>query len=186
MAERDSGRRSFWVTNRVANPLLRRLLRGPFGHRMGRGLAVLAYRGRRTGEVHELVVQYVRDGARVCVVVGRPERKRWWRSMVEPALVDLCLAGQGVIGIACVIDDRDQPDEVARAMAAYVKRFPRALAAADRSGAPPVMIQIDLTSTVVEDDLGASSHLASHADVEDRRRHENAAEADAKHPRHRT
>ena len=42
---RDGG---FWWTNHVANPPLRRLLRGPLGARLGARLAMIRYRGRRT------------------------------------------------------------------------------------------------------------------------------------------
>lgn len=157
MAEQSSPRHGFWVTNRVANPLLRRVLRGRLGRRMGRRLAVLRYRGRRTGAVHELVVQYVRDGARVWVMVGEPERKRWWRNMIRPVLVDLVLAGHNVSGVARAIDTSGQPDEVARAVAAYVENFPRARPAADRPGMLTVMVRIDLTSKFVEDAIRVSS-----------------------------
>jgi hypothetical protein len=144
-------RSSFWVTNRVANPLLRWLLRGPLGGRMGKRLALLRYNGRRTGQPHELVVQYVRDEARVWVLVGLPERKHWWRNMLEPTPVSLRLAGRDLNGVAETIDDRQEPGEFAAGLAAYIRKFPRASKAADRSGAPTVMVRIDL-------DRGMESH----------------------------
>src|SRR6266545_7087393 len=78
----NAGRaRGFWWTNHVANPVLRRLLCGPLGSRLGRHLAVLRYRGRSTGRAHELVVQYAQDGHQIWVMPGHPERKRWWRNL---------------------------------------------------------------------------------------------------------
>jgi len=49
-----------WVTNHLANPVLRPLLYGPTGRRLGRRLALIRCRGRRTGHVYELPVQYAR------------------------------------------------------------------------------------------------------------------------------
>ncbi|SEO85631.1 nitroreductase/quinone reductase family protein [Trujillonella endophytica] len=84
---------AFAVTNRLANPVLRRVLRSPLGARVGRRLAVVRYTGRRTGRPHELVVQYVRDGSTVWILVGAAERKTWWRNLTEPADVELWVAG---------------------------------------------------------------------------------------------
>lgn len=72
---------AFWLTNRVANPVLRRFLRSRPGRRMGRGLAVLRYTGRRTGQAHELVCQYARAGDTVWVLVATAEQKTWWRNL---------------------------------------------------------------------------------------------------------
>jgi hypothetical protein len=91
--------RGFWVTNHLANPILRPLLRGPLGRRLGRRLAVLRYRGRRTGRVRKLVVQYVREGDQVWSWPGQPQRKRWWRNMAEPQPVEVWLAGSRHSGV---------------------------------------------------------------------------------------
>ena len=54
---------SFWFLNRMANPVLRHLLRTPLGRRPGRRLAALRYHGRTSGRLHELVViGEVKDG----------------------------------------------------------------------------------------------------------------------------
>ena len=136
----STARRGFWVTNHIANPLLRPLLRGPLGGRWGGRQAVLRYRGRHTGETRELVVQYVRDGDRVWILPGQPDRKRWWRNMREPLPVELWLAGQNVHGVARVVTDGEAQTEVADAVAAYVKVFPRTRAA----NGPGVMVRVDL------------------------------------------
>jgi hypothetical protein len=136
-------RGGFWMTNHVANPMLRPLLRGPLGRRWGRRLAVLRYRGRRTGTTYELVVQYVRDGDRVWIMPGLAERKRWWRNMREPLPVELWLAGQHVQGAARAITNEQAPNEVADAFAAYVKGFPRS----GNGARPEVMVRVDLVRT---------------------------------------
>lgn len=60
------------MTNHVTNRLLSPLLRGPLGRVFGRRLALLRYRGRRTGRMRELVVQYELRDAQVWITIGRP------------------------------------------------------------------------------------------------------------------
>jgi len=118
--------RAFWVTNRVANPVLRRLLRTPFGRRLGRGLMVLRYTGTVTGRPHELVVQYARDGDTVWVLVGQADRKTWWHNLRQPADVDLWLAGQHLRARASVVSGSTDPDAASAGLAAYRGAVPRA------------------------------------------------------------
>jgi hypothetical protein len=115
-----------WLTNRLANPVLRRLLRTPLGRFLGRSLAVLRYTGSRTGMPHELVCQYVRDGDRVWILVGRAEQKTWWRNLRSPAAVELWLAGRRAPATAVAVTGREDPDECGRGLAAYAARVPRA------------------------------------------------------------
>ena len=91
-----------WITNHLANPILRPLLRGPAGHRLGRHLALLRYRGRRTGRSYELPVQYAREADRIWILPAAPECKTWWRNLSGGAAVDLVLAGRDRQGHATV------------------------------------------------------------------------------------
>jgi hypothetical protein len=120
--------RGFWLTNRVANPVLRRLLRTPVGRRLGRGLMVVRYTGTVTGRAHELVVQYGRDGNSLWVLVGQADRKTWWHNLRQPADVDLWVAGKHVSARAVVISGTTDPDGAARGLAAYLRAVPRAAA----------------------------------------------------------
>jgi len=120
---------SFWVTNRVANPVLRRVLRTRLGHRLGRGLMVLRYTGTVSGRPHELVVQYARDGDTVWVLVGHAERKTWWHNLRNPADVDLWLAGEHVRARAVVVEGSADAAPAAVGLAAYRRAVPRAGAA---------------------------------------------------------
>jgi hypothetical protein len=115
----------FWVTNRVANPVLRRVLRTRIGHRLGRGLMVLRYTGTVSGRPHELVVQYARDGDTVWVLVRHAERKTWWHNLRRPADVELWLAGQHVRARAVVVDGSTDADQAAVGLAAYRRAVPR-------------------------------------------------------------
>ncbi len=130
-------RRGFWVTNHVANPVLRAVLRSSLGRRWGRRLAVLRYRGRRTGEEHELVVQYARDGDRVWIMPAQPDRKQWWRNMRQPLPVDIRLAGHDEHGVAQVATRLEEPD----AFATYVKAFPKT----PNTDESVVMVCVDLS-----------------------------------------
>ena len=118
----------FWVTNRLANPVLRRLLRTPAGRRLGRGLTVLRYTGTVTGRPRELVVAYARDGDTVWVLVGNADRKTWWHNLRRPADVDLWLAGEHVRARAVAVPGDAEPDQVAAGLAAYLRAVPRAAA----------------------------------------------------------
>jgi hypothetical protein len=115
---------AFRLTNRVANPVLLRLLRTRAGRRAGRRLAVLRYTGLRTGRPHELVAMYVRTAATVWVLVGAAEHKSWWRNLTAPADVVLWLAGERMPGRAVAVEGAAQPDEAWRGLTAYLAGMP--------------------------------------------------------------
>ena len=115
-------------TNRLVNPILRRILRTRAGRAPGRRLAVLRYRGCRTGRPHELVVGYARADSTVWVLVGDADRKTWWHNLRAPVDVDLWLAGERVAARAMVVDGRQQPAACAAGLAAYLAAVPQAAA----------------------------------------------------------
>ena len=84
----------FAVWNRTANLAVRALLRSPL-HRLASGkLALITVTGRRSGRTYTFPVGYERQGDRVEITVGWPERKRWWRNLRDPgAQVRLRLEG---------------------------------------------------------------------------------------------
>lgn len=75
--------------------------------------------------MHELPVQYARDGARIWILPASPTDKTWWRNLRDGADVDLVLAGRRVHGHAVVIDGTRQP-EFAEGLAAYLRAVPEA------------------------------------------------------------
>jgi hypothetical protein len=154
--------RSFWLTNHVANPLLRAVLRSRLGSGVGGRLAILSYRGRRTGTRHELVVQYVRDGRTVWIVSGQPGRKSWWRNFRSPGEVNVWLAGRGVTGTAVAIDSGSRPDEVAAALRIYQEALPGAHTRENPdSGQGPgtVIVRVDLDGERRTDSLTSGATL---------------------------
>jgi hypothetical protein len=122
-----AARSGFWLTNRVANPVLRRLPRSPASRRLGRGLMVLRYTGTVTGRPHEMVVQYAEDGDTVWVLVGQAERKTWWHNLRQAADVELWVAGEHVRARASVISGRTDPAAAAVGLEAYRRAVPRAV-----------------------------------------------------------
>lgn len=119
-------RRAFWATNRVVNPVLRPMLRGRLGRQLGGHLAVVRYRGRRTGNAYELVAQYARDGSTVWILPGSPELKTWWRNFRDAADIELWLAGQHLHGQARAIEGAREPAAVREGLAFYLRQIPRA------------------------------------------------------------
>ena len=83
----------FVIVNRAINPLVRLVLRSPAHGLLSGHLALLSVTGRRSGRTFTFPVGYDRDGDRVTVGVDWPERKRWWRNLLEPAPVEIWLAG---------------------------------------------------------------------------------------------
>jgi hypothetical protein len=83
----------FVVLNRVVNPLVRGLLRSPAHGLLSGRLALLSVTGRRSGRTFTFPVGYHRDGDRVTISVASPERKRWWRNLIDAAPVEIWLAG---------------------------------------------------------------------------------------------
>jgi hypothetical protein len=77
----------------VGNPILIPLLKSWPGRRLGRRLAVVEYVGRRSGDRHQLVAQYVQNSTTVRIRVGAADRKTWWRNFLTPQSMRLHLAG---------------------------------------------------------------------------------------------
>ncbi|MGY1666722.1 nitroreductase/quinone reductase family protein [Geodermatophilus sp. SYSU D00696] len=112
------------VRNRLVNPVVRALSRGPAHRLLGRHLVVLGYTGRRTGRRYELPVMTAPDGADLVVLVGGAAGKTWWRNLAE-----------GPVDITVRRDGQDEPRRARLllpgspgrddAVAAYRSAFPR-------------------------------------------------------------
>jgi|GEM_PF-349460 len=112
--------RKFSLTNDVVNRLVIPVLNSRAGQRLGRRLAVVEYLGRRSGQRHQLVTQYVTDGQIVRIKVGMAGSKTWWRNFQEPHRVRLRLAGVDYDTSAHVVRAGDQVSveaELERSMA---------------------------------------------------------------------
>ena len=107
---------------RLANPLVRAVLRSRLHRILSGRLLVLSYRGRRSGKLFEIPVRYAEtDDGRLVVVATWPERKLWWRSFDGggTASVTLGRARRPVAGCVETGEARDA------ALSAYLGAFPR-------------------------------------------------------------
>ncbi len=103
------------------------LVRTPAGRVVGRSLALLAYTDQ-DGVRRELPVMTARDGEAFVVLAAAPERKFWWRRLDGGGPVELLHRGRRLAGRGQVVPDEA---ERGRALAAYLRRFPKARAAAE-------------------------------------------------------
>jgi F420H(2)-dependent quinone reductase len=133
----------FLLTNRVANPVVGTLLRSPAGRGLGRHLAVLRYRGRRSGLTHDVVVLYGVDGSTVWINVGWPEHKKWWRNLREPSPVELWLAGRHHGATAVAVLGQADPHRAAAGLAVYRAAMGR-LAVAPGDLTRAVLVRADI------------------------------------------
>jgi deazaflavin-dependent oxidoreductase (nitroreductase family) len=103
----------FAVFNRTGNPLVSTVLRSPLHPLLSRRLALITVTGRRSGREYTFPVAYTRDGDTVTIVVGWPERKRWWRNLRGAgAEVAIRIAGRARTGRALVSGDERSGVEV--------------------------------------------------------------------------
>lgn len=84
-----------------------------------RGLVVIRYTGRKSGQTFELPVGYQRKGDTVVIRVGMPDKKAWWRNFL----------GEGSAVTFVGLDGRD--------------RTGHALATRDERGGVSVTAQLD-------------------------------------------
>lgn len=80
---------------RVANPILRVLLRTPIARLGGGGLVLLSYRGRRSGRRIRTPVMAVEDGEDRVVTTYR-EGVTWWRNFRDGHDAVLWIRGEAV------------------------------------------------------------------------------------------
>jgi len=141
------GEGQVWFRNRVANPIVRLLLRSPLHPLLSGAVLLLTYTGRRSGRRYTIPVQYARTDRRVVIWPADHQRKRWWRNLSSPAPVELRIRGRTVHGTAqAVTDDHDAIQDT---LTTYLQRFPRAARAlALDSGSPDTLRGADRTVVV--------------------------------------
>lgn len=96
-------------------------------------------RGRRTGRLVVLPVQYARDGDLLVVLPGHAGRKVWWRNLAGGGEVSVRLRGAARHGRAEVLESGTPAFQAA--LERYLRRFPRAASAASSS---PVLVTVAL------------------------------------------
>lgn len=104
---------------RVANPLLRWVLRSPLHGLVSDALLLLTVTGRRTGTEYTFPVGYERRGDRLFVTT---HDTTWWKNVRGGATVEVILRGERRRGRARFVED---PDEVADYLANAIDRHGR-------------------------------------------------------------
>lgn len=124
------------------NRMVLAVLRSPL-HRLLSGAVVeLRVRGRRTGRLVVLPVQYVRDGDLLVVLPGHAGRKTWWRNLAGGAEVSVRLRGATRHGRAEVLESGTPAFRAA--LDRYLRRIPRATPTASTSR---ILVTVALTPT---------------------------------------
>jgi hypothetical protein len=129
----------------LANGVVLVVLRSPLHRMLSSVLVELRLRGRRTGRVITLPVQYARDREQLVVLPAHAERKLWWRNLLDGGDVSLRLGGTERAGRADVLEAETPAFEMA--LRWYVRRFPRAAVAA---AASPVLVTVALLPAGVD------------------------------------
>jgi F420H(2)-dependent quinone reductase len=89
------GHAPFAVFNRTGNVAIRALLESPLHGLASRQLALISVTGRRSGRVFTFPVSYRQDGDTVKIGVEWPDRKVWWRNLLDDgARVKVRIRGQ--------------------------------------------------------------------------------------------
>lgn len=89
----------------VMNPLVRFLLRTPFGaNKIGGVLMELRYTGRKSGKQVAIPVGYQQVGEQITVFTHSP----WWQNFVHGAQVQMLVRGQRLRGWATSTRDVDE------------------------------------------------------------------------------
>lgn len=121
------------------------LLRSPAQRALSGALVDLRYTGFHSGHRYALPVQYAEDGDRLVVVPGHPQTKVWWRSLLEPAPVEVTLRGRVRTGTGRVLRSSDRGYVAART--AYLGRWSRVRVQSDD---PLVVLDLEDDSPVAD------------------------------------
>jgi hypothetical protein len=103
-----------------ANSLMRWALTTPVLQGMiGQGVALLSFKGRKTGKPYTIPVSYQREDDVVTIITKR--QRNWWRNFESSKDVELRLAGREYIGEAEI--EPDDPDTL-EFMVEYLEKRP--------------------------------------------------------------
>lgn len=109
------------------NKLVTRLLRSSMHGLLSASVCLISYDGHHSGRRYLTPVQYAPWGNSILILVGRPERKAWWRNMAteDGYPVDVMIERQWTTTAARSYLGADHREFVNKMCDAYVARFPR-------------------------------------------------------------
>jgi hypothetical protein len=85
--------------------VIRTVLKSPLHRPLSGRVALITVTGRRSGRNHTFPVGYSQHGEMIRIGVGWPERKNWWRNLLEPAPVRIRIRGEDRPGSAVARGD---------------------------------------------------------------------------------
>ncbi|WP_090384181.1 nitroreductase/quinone reductase family protein [Natronobacterium texcoconense] len=118
---------------RVANPVVRWLLRSPLHPLASFALVLVTYRGRRSGREYTIPVAYARDDGPLVAVTPKSETI-WWTNFREPAACVVRLQGTREAAIGELVTDDAERAELLEVYAEQRRLLGRVLGLGDRDG----------------------------------------------------
>ena len=92
----------------ILNPVMRALLRSPIHRLASRTIAILHFKGRRSGRWLNTPLSYMREGDTVRLLSNRTTH--WWRNLADtPTQVKLEIQGARYQGYATLYDNGGEP-----------------------------------------------------------------------------
>ena len=137
--------------NHISNPIVRWILSSRLHGLMSKNVLLITFRGRKSGKHFTTPVQYIQTGQEIWIIVGYPEKKRWWKNLTESTLVNLCLRGEWQSGQAITLTGDENRAEIVRGLGLIKNQNPglrdeytqRTLPNADLSGFVLVKVLLD-------------------------------------------
>jgi F420H(2)-dependent quinone reductase len=103
---------------RIANVVVKAILRSPLHGLMSKKRMLLTFRGRKSGKLYNIPVSYFHEGESIVCFTD----SSWWKNLRGGALVRMRLAGRDVAGIAYPTDaDREA---IAKGLERMLQKIP--------------------------------------------------------------
>jgi hypothetical protein len=115
----------------IGNIVVAGLLRSPLHRLLSGSTDVIRYVGRRSGRPFEIPTQYARHGDDVIILVGRPEKKSWWRNFTTEHDIEVLVQRKWIPMTGLAIIGAADPASIGPLLDAYLQRFPKATRALD-------------------------------------------------------
>ena len=113
------------------------LLHSPLHFLLGEHFGELAFLGRKTGNKYTRTIAFLREGDVLLLSTGA----RWWRNFVPAADVRVLTGRRWLDGVASVVDDREEAEEILLRVSNGIRGYHRATRQA-RSAAGVSMSQV--------------------------------------------
>jgi hypothetical protein len=109
----------------IGNRFVAAVLRSPLHGLLDGSIDVVRYQGRRSGGTFSTPTQYAACMDGIVILVGRADRKTWWRNFQGGHDLEVLLGGRWVPMVGEAVLGADDPEAIAPLLAAYLRRFPR-------------------------------------------------------------